>query len=141
MYNEAAKIVGDSPRGAAALLRLALQMLLKQLELKGENINEDIGALVKRGLDPRIQKALDAVRVIGNNAVHPGTISLDDDKGIALTLFDLINLIADRLISHPKEIDRLYETKLPDGARQAIARRDGMPSTEQASRPGAESRP
>ena len=33
---------------------------------------EDIVSMVKRGLEEQVQKALDAVRVIGNNAVHPG---------------------------------------------------------------------
>ena len=49
-----------------------LQKLCKVLGQSGNNINEDIKALVESGLDPRVQKALDAVRVVGNNAVHPG---------------------------------------------------------------------
>ena len=44
-YLEAANVLDDSPRSAAAILRLALQKLCKQLGEKGENINEDIAEL------------------------------------------------------------------------------------------------
>jgi len=67
-YVEARDVVVRSPRSAAALLRLAVQKLTIDLGENGKNLNEDIGRLVKKGLPPRIQQALDAVRVIGNNA-------------------------------------------------------------------------
>src|SRR3989338_4718583 len=109
-YNEAAEIVEKSPKSAAALLRLAIQKLCKQLGEKGENINDDIGKLVKKGLPQKIQKSLDIVRVIGNESVHPGQINLEDNKETAYKLFDLINLIANTMITQPKEIDNLYDT-------------------------------
>jgi len=36
-----------------------------------KNLDDDIASLVSKGLDPRVQKTLDVVRVIGNNSVHP----------------------------------------------------------------------
>jgi Domain of unknown function (DUF4145) len=69
-YEEASTILDASPRGAAALLRLAVQKLCKVLGEGGKDLNADIASLVRKGLDVRVQKALDAVRVIGNNSVH-----------------------------------------------------------------------
>src|SRR5262249_11163434 len=111
-YAEASEIVGRSPRGAAALLRLAIQKLLRHLGEKGKNIDDDIAALVTKGLPATIQKALDTVRVIGNESVHPGTIDLRDEPETAAALFGLVNLIVQDRITQPKEIDTLYG-KLP----------------------------
>ena len=122
-YDEASSILDLSPRGAAALIRLAIQKLCKVLEQPGKNLNADIGKLVKNGLDKRIQQALDAVRVIGNNAVHPGQIDLRDDRAVAESLFRLLNLIAEKMISEPKHVNEVYAT-LPQDALEAIKRRD-----------------
>ena len=120
---EAKAIVNKSPRGAAALLRLCIQKLCEQLGEKGKNINDDIANLVKIGLPVKIQQALDVVRVIGNNAVHPGQIDLRDDQDTAMKLFELINVIAEVMITQPKEVERLYQS-LPQTAREAIQKRD-----------------
>jgi hypothetical protein len=125
LYSEAVSIVVDSPRGATALLRLALQLLLKQLGKPGENINSDIRDLVSNGLSARIQKALDLLRVVGNNAVHPGQIDMNDNKEVALKLFQVLNFIADEMITKPKELDLLYSDVVPDEVKQHINERDG----------------
>jgi hypothetical protein len=122
-YNEASSILDLSPRGAAALIRLSIQKLCKELGQPGKNINADISALVSSGLDVRVQRALDAVRVIGNNAVHPGQIDLKDDRKTAESLFRLMNLIAEKMISEPKHVDEVYAL-LPDSAKAAIKKRD-----------------
>ena len=122
-YEEARAILEQSPRGAAALLRLCVQKLCVHLGGKGKNLNDDIGTLVRKGLPGRIQKALDIVRVIGNNAVHPGNFDLEDDSETAKALFHLLNLIADEMLTQPRKIGELYET-LPKTSKDAINRRD-----------------
>lgn len=124
LYDEASKIFLDSPRGSTALLRLALQMLLKQIGKEGKDINNDIRELVADGLSGKIQKALDLLRVVGNNAVHPGQISFDDNGEVALKLFKILNIIADEMITKPREIDTLYENVVPDETKGHIAKRD-----------------
>ncbi len=122
-YLEAASLLTRSPRSSAALLRLALQKLCKELKKPGVNINDDIKSLVVDGLPVKIQQALDIVRVIGNEAVHPGTIDVNDDADTAFALFGLINTIVHDRITQPKEIEALYK-KLPQDKREAIDRRD-----------------
>lgn len=122
-YDEASSILNQSPRGAAALLRLCIQKLCKELGQPGKNINDDIKALVAAGLDVRVQQALDTVRVIGNSAVHPGQIDLRDDHATAEALFKLLNLIVEKTISEPRHIKEMYDS-LPAGNLLSIEERD-----------------
>jgi len=126
-FEEARQIVTKSPRGAAALLRLVLQKLMPILGESGGNINNDIKNLVAKGLPVTIQQALDAVRVIGNESVHPGQLNLNDTPQVAHALFGLVNLIVDNQIAQPKRIAELYQG-LPADKRSAIATRDATKS-------------
>lgn len=123
-YEEARQIVSLSPRGAAALLRLCVQKLMPHLGEKGKHIDTDIASLVQKGLPVKIQQSLDALRVIGNNAVHPGQIDLKDDRETAMSLFGLINFIVEKQIAEPKQIAAIYNN-LPQSSRDAIKKRDG----------------
>lgn len=113
-YLEAAAIIRYSPRGAASLLRLALQKLCKFLGEEGNHLDTDIKALHAKGLNVKLHKAFEIVRVIGNNAVHPGEINIDDDEDTALKLFSIINILAQDLITNEKEIIELFENKMPE---------------------------
>ena len=124
LYVEAGLIYNKSPRAACALLRLAIDRLCNELGETDKDINKNIGALVKKGLPQSVQQALDVVRVVGNKAVHPGQISFDvDDKGTAMMLMRLINIIVERMISEPNEIDSLYQG-LPESVKKSIENRD-----------------
>jgi hypothetical protein len=122
-YAEAGKILAVSPRGAGAILRLSLQKLMPHLGETSGNLNEDIGALVAKGLDPSVQQALDTLRVIGNNAVHTLELDLTEDTETVEALFNLINFIIEDRISRPAKLKSLYDV-LPRGALEAIQRRD-----------------
>jgi hypothetical protein len=122
-YQEARQVSGASPRSAAALLRLCIQQICVYLGEAGKNLNDDIGALVKKGMPIEIQQALDIVRVVGNNAVHPGELSADDVAAVATGLFELHNQIVEDRISRPKRLKAMFE-KLPQGAKTAIQKRD-----------------
>lgn len=124
-YQEASRISLASPRGAAALLRLAIEKLCKNiLGEESQNLNTDISKLVEKGLPVKIQKALDTVRVIGNNAVHAGEISLNEVPETVQSLFKLVNLIADAMITQPKHVDEVFNESLPESVKQSIVKRD-----------------
>ncbi|WP_175865132.1 DUF4145 domain-containing protein [Burkholderia cepacia] len=122
-YEEARDVAGVSPRAACALLRVAIERLCGALNAEGDNINAQIGHLVKLGLPVQIQQALDVVRVIGNNAVHPGKMDPADVAEVSNSLFALVNLIVEDRITRPKMVEAVFAS-LPDGARKAIERRD-----------------
>lgn len=123
LYLEARDVYPISYKSACALLRLAVQHLCKDLGEKGKNINDDIGNLVSKGLPEKIQKALDIVRVVGNNAVHPGKMDEQDTKEYARRMFSLLNFIVEDRIVRPKEIDDLFDG-LPEDTKKAITKRD-----------------
>lgn len=79
------------------------------------------------GLPKPVQQALDTVRVVGNNAVHPGKIDLRDDIETAERLFDLVNIIAQDRISKPNAVAEMYEKVVPETTRKAIEKRDSKP--------------
>ena len=122
-YEEARALANKSPRAAAALLRLAVQRLCAHLGAAERNLDDAIATLVKKGLAPSVQQALDVVRITGNNAVHPGQLDIRDDPEIVGKLFRLLNYIVEQLIAAPEELKAIWE-KMPEGARAATAKRD-----------------
>jgi hypothetical protein len=116
---EASQTLDASPRGAAALLRLTIEKLCKELGESGESLKDDIAALVQEDVDARVQKVLEAMRIIESNAVPPGQICVGDNRAKAETLSGLVNLICEKMIMEPRHLQAVY-TKLREGARNAM---------------------
>lgn len=125
-FNEARQIVDNSPKAAAALLRLAMEKLVQDLtENEDQSLYAGIGELVDEGrIDERIQKALDSVRVTGNDYVHAGEIYSPDDRETALRLFELVNVIVELTITREKMIEEAY-SEIPENKMDGIEQRDG----------------
>ena len=123
-YLEARAIVERSPRAACMMLRLCIQKICDGKIQGGGDLNEKIRALVKQGLDPQIQQALDSVRVIGGEAAHPLQMDLKDDVKTATALFQIVNYIADWAYTRKKTIEKVFGS-LPVGKKDAINDRDG----------------
>lgn len=121
-YLEARDVLPYSTRAAAALIRLALQRLCIHLG-KNKKIDKAIGELVQDGLPQGVQRALDSIRIIGNESVHPGELQDDDiDKSVG-SMFELLNFIVEDRIARLKKIDSIYES-LPEGKLQGVEQRD-----------------
>jgi len=125
-YIEASRIFSKSPRGAAALLRLALQKLCVHLGQSGKNINKDLRCLAADNIiPPLVIRVADTVRITGNNAVHPGEMSDEDFDHVASKMFDLINFIVKKGISEPKELEALYSLT-PEAPRKSAEEKDAQ---------------
>lgn len=124
IYEEARAVASASPRAAAALLRVAVETLIDDLEPGKAKLNTKIGNLVKRGLDPQVQQMLDTVRVFGNEGgAHPGTINMNETPEVLGMLMFCVNTIVERMITFPNRISEVYSA-LPDEQRKGIEDRD-----------------
>lgn len=131
IYEEARDVAPISRRSAVGLLRLALQLLVDDLEPGKGSIDQKIGRLVTKGLAPQVRQAMDVLRVTGNQGVHSvaaGQIENKTDEDFSTPLFKLIHLIVEQMITRPRELTEMEEV-LPQGALDAIARRDGTTDT------------
>lgn len=122
-YEEAARVFPHSPRASAALLRLTTEKLLGHILGKASSIDAMIADFVKLGVNPTITKAMDVLRVTGNEAVHPGTMSSVGDRATAISLFGLVNIIVEAQITQPKHVQNLFDG-LPESKRVGIEQRN-----------------
>jgi len=123
-YEEASKVLYLSPKSSNALLRLALQKLCIHLGADNNKLDVMIGQLVKeKGLSPKIQKAMDAIRIYGNDSVHIGEIRDSDTVDTAIKLFHIINIIIESMITDDKIIDGLM-SGVGEGQKKHIRNRD-----------------
>lgn len=126
LYEEARNISNDSPRAAAALLRVSLEKLTTDLGETEGTLNTRIGNLRKKGLPQKAIQSLDVVRIFANEGgSHAGEIDLSgkDNKEIVNKLFKLTNFIVEKTITENREIDEIYGT-IPENKRDGIDKRD-----------------
>ena len=116
---EASQILEASPRGAAALLRIAIEKLCKELGVSGESLKDDIAFFVREDMDARVQKVLDAAQIIESNAMRPSQIGLGEDRATAETLSGLVNLICEKMIMEPRHLQEVH-TKVREDARTGM---------------------
>src|SRR5262245_2484789 len=117
---EASHTLDASPRGAAALLRLATEKLCKELGDSDESSRPKITPLFQDEVDARVQKVLDAMRIIESNAIPPDDVGVgDDSRATAETLSGLVNLVCEKMIIEPRQLQALY-AKVRDGAQGAL---------------------
>ena len=106
IYDEAGVIAKESPRAAAALLRLALQELCKTLECEGDNLRKQIERLAEsKKVSSDVIQAADMVRLVGNDALHPdrvGDVDLENATDVVEDLFEFVNWVVKEGISDPK---------------------------------------
>jgi hypothetical protein len=114
IYNEANSIQQQSPRAAAALLRLALEMLIEALDKNIPSKHDDLYKKInylyseKRIIDEIIYKMMHSIRILGNENIHPGQIILSDDKKTSTSLFCLINFIVEKTITIEKMTNTIF---------------------------------
>ena len=126
IYLEATLVFKHSPRASAALLRLAIETLIPLLEdyqIKKAKINTMIASLVEEGIPEHIQQGLDAIRIYGNEGIHPGEIVLNDDRETVAYMFELANDMVEELITRKKKIRKVY-SQIPVDKIKGIANRD-----------------
>ena len=131
-YNEARSVVAHSPRAAAALLRLAIEQLCVHLNGEGLTLDKHVARLVSGGLHNQTADMFDAVRLVGNNAIHPvDRIGPQENPEIVKTLFWLVNEIADEVITKPKQREEATAW-IPPEERERMAKRDAKMTARRA---------
>ncbi len=128
VYLEARRVGAASPRAAVALLRLSLEVVVKDLVPGARDLNAGIADLVRRGLPTWTQQAMDAVRVTGNDAVHAGQILLHEDADIVEAMFMLVNVVVEYMVTMPRMAGTAYSA-IPERLRAAINKRDAPQRT------------
>jgi hypothetical protein len=115
LYEEAAKIYTHSYRAAAALLRLATEFLVDEVEYAtGHNLKAKIKCIAeKEGFDSDVVKALDVLRLNGNSAVHQSALYIDEDEEKIPFMFELLNFLSQQLFENKAQLNDFY-AKIPD---------------------------
>ena len=117
IYIEAGKVLIYSARASGALMRLALELLLQQINKNDLKLNENVNKMKESNISGPLIKALTILRVNGNDIMHTGVINIFEKKEDITYLFDLFNMIVEELITRPKKLDESY-SRIPESKRK-----------------------
>ena len=95
-FEQAATIFNDSRPGATALMRVCIQKLVPLLRRDGEELNDYVSSLVRKGLEVEIKQALEVLQVLRNDPGQPTSLDTPEDKEMALRFFDSLQAILER---------------------------------------------
>ena len=109
-YEDAHRV--SDPGSACLLLRAVCEYLCRDKGVPGNGLHEMIGNLESAGAPPRLVKALNAIRVIGNNAAHGGERNYDLEKEQLLEVAHII-------------VEEDWKDRVVDAARDAVQRGKG----------------
>lgn len=110
-YNEACRVLADSPKASAALSRRCLQHLLREKASATQHNLIDQISHVMPSLPSHLAEMIDSVRVMGNFAAHPmkstntGEV-LDVEPGEAEWLLDTLEELFDHYLVKPALIQQ-----------------------------------
>lgn len=114
LFNEAKDIFDKSPKAAGALLRCVIERILRDKfqgklgqSLLGKILNDEE---VKKELGGELIEMCNACKLIGNDAAHSSLIIYEDEsKQEVELLFELINAIAEELLSKPRKRQEMLD--------------------------------
>jgi hypothetical protein len=95
-FEEAAAVLNKSPRAAAALIRICIQNMMPLLKETGQNLDERVASLVRKGLEVEIQQAMEVLQVIRKNPGQENHVDLRDEPAIATRMFESLKEILER---------------------------------------------
>ena len=110
LYEDAHRV--SDPRSACLLLRAVCEELCKEKGVPGNGLHQMIGNLKSAGASPRGVRALDIIRVIGNNAAHGGKRNYALEKE---QLLEVVHII----------VEEDWKDSVVDAVRDAVQRGKG----------------
>lgn len=114
LFNEAKDIFDISPKAAGALLRCVIERILRD-KFQADHCQSLLGSILK---DKNVQNELgddiiqlcETCKLIGNYAAHSSMMIYEDEsKQEVELLFELINEIAEELLSKPRKRQEMLD--------------------------------
>lgn len=114
LFNEAKDIFDKSPKAAGALLRCVIERILRD-KFQEKHSQSLLGSILKdknvqNELGKEIIQLCESCKLIGNEASHSSLMIYEDEsKQEVELLFELINAIAEELLSKPRKRQEMFD--------------------------------